>query len=119
MKKILFAAIPFLCSLSLAAVEWHDGVNVKDFGAVGDGVTDDTAALQKALRYCQKLYERQLLAKQPMADDLPEFADHKAVSMTGETVRLPEIFFPAGRYIISNTLVAGDMVLRGEAVSDP
>ena len=32
-----------------AYVDNHLPVNVKDFGAVGDGVTDDTAAIQGAL----------------------------------------------------------------------
>ena len=58
-------------------------VNVKDFGATGDGSTDDTAAVQAAI---------------------------DAVSSGGE------VFFPAGTYLVSNTLTVGSNVsLRGSS----
>lgn len=42
-------------SLSTRTVQskLRDTVNVKDFGAIGNGIADDTAAIQAALNYCQ------------------------------------------------------------------
>lgn len=61
-------------------------VSVKDFGAVGDGVTDDTAAIQAAIDYA--------------------------------VTACSEIFFPAGTYRITDSLILQDtvsIVLRGES----
>jgi len=62
--------------------------NVKQFGAKGDGSTDDTAAIQRAIDAAQ--------------------ADHP-LSVT--------VYFPAGIYIINNSLVVTDaagICIRGE-----
>jgi hypothetical protein len=58
-----------------------DTISVKDFGAIGDGVADDTAAIQNAINYVQGLQNR------------------------------PTILFPVGIYKTTDTLViTGDCV---------
>ena len=58
-----------------------DIVSVKDFGAVGDGVTDDTAAIQRALTRAFATNQLGLLL------------DHHRT-----------IYFPAGQYLVSSTI---------------
>jgi hypothetical protein len=66
-------------------------ISVKDFGAVGDGVTDDTAAIQAAISYVE--------------------------SRTGN--RGGNIFLPSGDYLITSPLVilGAGVVLCGEGAS--
>lgn len=62
-------------------------ISVKDFGAVGDGVTDDTTAVQAAIDYAETL----------------------AINPQGT----PTVFFPSGLYKI-NTISVVEASIRGE-----
>lgn len=77
-------------SLTKATYSMIDGavVNVFDYGAVGDGVTDDTAAIQAALTYAGSL---------SVSD--PTFVGYGYVVKGGTTV-----FLPAGAYKTTATL---------------
>jgi hypothetical protein len=68
----------------------HGMTNVKDFGAKGDGVTDDTAAIQAAL-------------SQGRVAGVDYFGRPKA------------LFFPAGTYLVSDTLrwIGSSVTLQG------
>jgi hypothetical protein len=59
----------------------RDVVSVKDFGAVGDGFTDDTAAIQAAIRYCT-YFSR----------------------WTSDLWGFTALYFPTGLYLITDTL---------------
>jgi hypothetical protein len=84
MKSLLF----LLCLFS---------VNPKDFGALGDGVSDDTAAIQSAADACKS----KLQSIQPTGG-----------SYMGSC---PELFFPAGKYRISRSIrLCPYQTVRGE-----
>jgi hypothetical protein len=75
----------------------RETVSVKDFGAVGDGVADDTAAIQAAFTYQASVTET-------------------AVAATGESViTAPVVYFPSGIYLISASInVPGNSNIYGE-----
>lgn len=73
-------------------------VNVKAYGAQGDGITDDTAAINRAIR---DLYTKQLTTSEN-------------VLQSKKT-----IWFPAGKYLISAPiLVYPQVCLQGEAYAN-
>ncbi len=63
-------------------------INVKDFGAKGDGVTDDTDAIQKAV-----LAQAQRMRPMPKG--------------WGDISYFPELVFPEGVYVLSRTIYLG------------
>ena len=81
-------------------------LNVKDFGAVGDGVHDDTAAIQRALDLAEA-EESKFLAGH---SELPPWGGHGGHGSSGL------VFLPAGTYRLSHPLVfdRSHLLLRGE-----
>ncbi len=70
--------------------------NVQDHGAKGDGVTDDTQAIQAAV---------QAAAKKRRITQHPKY---------GYFVTLSEVYFPSGHYLISEPIDVSYVRLRGE-----
>ena len=85
-------------------------LNVKDFGAMGDGKTDDTKAIQKAFdAAADSVLTRQDTYDIPYPDGIPSRCGYHYHS-TGA-----EVFFPTGHYIISSTLLPRNTEsIRGE-----
>jgi hypothetical protein len=83
------SAAPILVSAaptSVGARTSFVSVNVRDFGAIGDGVTDDTAAIQAALDV--------------VPNDPSSYAPGKLVGGAGRA----RVVFPTGTYKVSRTL---------------
>ena len=60
-----------------------DTLDIRDYGAVGDGITDDTAAIQQAI-----------------SDEWARVADMPTSALLSRN----NIYFPAGNYLISSTI---------------
>jgi len=98
MKKFcLFFAVAW-CFSAVAGIAPFS-VNVKNFGAKGDGTTDDTAAIQKAVDSCSVDF----------------FENQRGIYSYPWDCPIPEIVFPEGVYKIFNTiLIQTFAVLRSE-----
>lgn len=70
----------------------RESVSVKDFGAVGDGVADDTAAIQAAIDYAASLYS----------------------VVSGYPRGGIQVFIPQGAYKCSGLILKNGVSLRGE-----
>ncbi len=108
MKKTLLTTVLLFCCAALSAAR----LNVKDFGAAGDGVTDDTKAIRKALRTMLKEADAQGFGSGfcPVG-----IHDQAAMIGVGERETVHEVFLPAGTYRISDMLIGGrETIFIGE-----
>ncbi len=104
-----------ICILSLASILGVTAsvaaalpLNVRDFGAKGDGVTDDTAAIRKALTQASKENEARRIRVGYRCVDGGGVGDGP----------IREVYFPKGVYCVGETLlVRRDAVLRGDGAT--
>ena len=111
---VLAASGPRPATVEAADTSWYGAtrhgpefVNVRDAGARGDGVTDDTHAIQKAInsRRLQQLPP----GHPPTLGGRPYAPPRRAI-----------VYLPPGRYVLSDTLVLWfSTQLRGSSVDPP
>ena len=100
-KRVLFL-------LSMMALAWTGvfAFDVRDFGAKGDGIADDTDAIQRALDVAET-YEAKFLAGR---SEIPAWDGHGGHGSSGL------VFLPKGTYRLTRTLVFDrhHLLIRGE-----
>lgn len=102
MKKIILFALVVVSGIAYAAAPMN--YNVKDYGAKGDGITDDTDAIQRAADAARRERNKANLV----------FGIHR-YERTHRNTTQGEIFLPAGKYIISRAILMDNaMVIKGE-----
>jgi hypothetical protein len=79
-----------LTKVSYSMIEGSQ-VNVLDFGAVGNGSTDDTAAIQAAIAYGKSLYQKEISGQ---GNAFP--------------AKVATVVFPVGIYVVSSTITLVD-----------
>lgn len=105
MMKLSVAAVALQVSLSAAAAG-HASLNVRDFGAVGDGVHDDTLAIQKA---ADALYPGGIKDGRYVRTVRLRHVDGISDGANGE------VFFPKGVYRVTGPVAFENSVnVRGE-----
>ena len=88
-KLWLLAVLVLPLVVAGAKLDWSKGINVKEFGAKGDGVTDDTAAIQKALDAAIELRKSITgLVNNP----LEKRYGGKLNTTFGESMNMPQVF---------------------------
>lgn len=76
----------------------RDVVSVKDFGAVGDGVADDTVAFQNAVTYCvANGYKLYIPGKIRITQGVTLSTNYRALTIIGETYSVEPNFSSAGQ----------------------
>lgn len=102
--RLLGIALCAVTAVRTCADTTRTGFDVRSFGARGDGRTDDTAAIRAAV---DEAYTNQ-------APHI-EVGRNRYSSYSAYDAPVREVFFPKGRYLVSDTITSvRAVVLRGE-----
>lgn len=94
-------------------------VSVKDFGAVGDGATDDTAAIQAAINYCVNLSNRKQTLYFPANNAGMYYKVTSPLVITGRlnivgdgqfSTRIQGYGLSSGQYVVDFDCLATDVI---------